>query len=149
MFVYGDVVILKIGLGGIDPEKHSIEPPSYASTAYIIVCLLFRKNLGNLRVFFGQMVYRPPPPWQKIARAPMPRGRLVASLGNGRVSPRLSPLPCWSRLLLTDSKRELLQKHNADSCVPRVSKYVSNHCCSIDPTAVLINRRHFINRNPG
>ena len=36
MFVYGDVVILKIGLGGIDPEKHSIEPPSYASTAYII-----------------------------------------------------------------------------------------------------------------
>ena len=69
-----------------------------------------------------------------------------------RVSPRLSPLPSrprWSRLLLTDSKRELLQKHNADSCVPRVSKYVSNHCCSIDPTAVLINRRHFINRNPG
>ena len=22
---------------------------------------LFRKNLGNLREFFGQMVYRPPP----------------------------------------------------------------------------------------
>ena len=33
---------------------------------------LFRKNLGNLREFFGQMVHRPPsPPWQKIARAPM------------------------------------------------------------------------------
>ena len=29
----------------------------------------FRKNLGNLREFFGQMVYRPP--WQKIARTPM------------------------------------------------------------------------------
>ena len=30
---------------------------------------LFRKNLGNLREFFGQMVHRPP--WQKIARKPM------------------------------------------------------------------------------
>ena len=31
--------------------------------------LLFRKTLGNLREFFGQIVYRPP--WQKIARTPM------------------------------------------------------------------------------
>ena len=30
---------------------------------------LFRKNLGNLKDFFGQMVYRPP--WQKISRTPM------------------------------------------------------------------------------
>ena len=30
---------------------------------------LFRKNLGNLRDFFGQMIYRPP--WQKISRTPM------------------------------------------------------------------------------
>ena len=30
---------------------------------------LFRKNLGNLREFFGQMVYRPF--WQKIARTSM------------------------------------------------------------------------------
>ena len=29
----------------------------------------FRKNLGNLKDFFGQMVYRPP--WQKISRTPM------------------------------------------------------------------------------
>ncbi len=29
----------------------------------------FRKNLGNLREFFGQMSHRPP--WQKIARTPM------------------------------------------------------------------------------
>ena len=30
---------------------------------------MFRKNLGNLREFFGQMVYRPrPPSRQKIAR---------------------------------------------------------------------------------
>ena len=31
--------------------------------------LLFRKNLGNLREFFWQIVYHPP--WQKIARTPM------------------------------------------------------------------------------
>ena len=31
---------------------------------------LFRKNLGNLREFFGQM-HGSPPPWQKIARTPM------------------------------------------------------------------------------
>ena len=30
---------------------------------------LFRKNLGNLPDFFGQMVYRPP--WQKNSRTPM------------------------------------------------------------------------------
>ena len=57
---------------------YSIEPPSYASTAYVVASfglvsfLLFRKNLGNLREFFGQIVYRPPPPpRQKIARTPM------------------------------------------------------------------------------
>ena len=46
--------------------KNRIEPPSYARTAYVccnmalISFRLFRKNLGNLRDFFGQMVYRPP-----------------------------------------------------------------------------------------
>ena len=35
----------------------------------LVSFLLFRKNLGNLREFFEQMVYRPP--WQKIARTPM------------------------------------------------------------------------------
>ena len=55
---------------------YSVEPPSYSSTAYVVASygalvsfLVFRKNLGNLREFFGQMVYRPP--WQKIARTPM------------------------------------------------------------------------------
>ena len=33
---------------------------------------LFRKNLGNLREFFGQMV--PRPPGKKIARTPMVSG---------------------------------------------------------------------------
>ena len=38
-----------------------------------LVCVrLFRKNLGNLQEFFGQMVHRPPPPpRQNIARTPM------------------------------------------------------------------------------
>ena len=38
---------------------------------------LFRKNLGNLREFFGQMVHRPP--WQKIARTPMLRPFITTS----------------------------------------------------------------------
>ena len=39
-----------------------------------LICFrLFRNNLGNLRDFFGQMGYRPPPPTplQKISRTPM------------------------------------------------------------------------------
>ena len=44
--------------------------------------LRFRKNLGNLPEFFGQMVYRPP--GKKIARTPMLRGR-------GRLSPTPAP----------------------------------------------------------
>ena len=53
--------------------KNRIEPPSYAGLCFcnmaVISFRLFRKNLGNLRDFFGQMVYRPP--WQKISRTPM------------------------------------------------------------------------------
>ena len=59
---------------GIDPEK------LYGATficQYGLCCCnmalisfrLFRKNLGNLRDFFRQMVYRLP--WQKISRTPM------------------------------------------------------------------------------
>ena len=60
-------------------NSYSIEPPSYASTAYVVASfglvsfLLFRKNVGNLREFFGQIVYPPPLPWQKIARTHMSR----------------------------------------------------------------------------
>ena len=35
----------------------------------LVSFLLFRRNLGSLREFFGQMVNRPP--WKKIARMPM------------------------------------------------------------------------------
>ena len=44
--------------------KNCIEPPSYASTAYVVASFLFNcfcKNLGNLQEFYGQMVYCPPP----------------------------------------------------------------------------------------
>ena len=37
--------------------------PTLLHRMALVSFLLFRKNLGNLREFFGQMVYRPP--WQK------------------------------------------------------------------------------------
>ena len=53
--------------------KNRIEPPSHAGLCFcnmaVISFRLFRKNLGNLRDFFGQMVYRPL--WQKNSRTPM------------------------------------------------------------------------------
>ena len=49
---------------------------------------LFRKKFGNLREFFGQMVYRPP--WQKIARTPMGGRRTrVENVG------RREKMKCW------------------------------------------------------
>ena len=49
--------------------KNCIEPPSYASRAYVVASFLFNcfcKNLGNLQEFYGQMVYCPPPPGKKL-----------------------------------------------------------------------------------
>ena len=43
--------------------------PTLLHRMALVSFLLFRKNLGNLREFFGQIVYRPP--WQKISRTPM------------------------------------------------------------------------------
>ena len=67
MFVYGDVQSYAQNWEVLTLKNcYSIEPPSYASTAYVVASfglvsfLLFRKNLGNLREFFGQIVYRPP-----------------------------------------------------------------------------------------
>ena len=51
---------------------------------------LFRKNLGNLREFFGQMVHRPP--WQKIARTPM-----IISIGNRMNASAFRDL--WARVM--------------------------------------------------
>ena len=59
---------------GIDPEKlyratFICQDGLCCCNMALISFRLFRKNLGNLRDFFGQMVYRPP--WQKIPRTPM------------------------------------------------------------------------------
>ena len=59
---------------GIDPEKpyratFICQGGLCCCNMALISFRLFRKNLGNLRNFFGQMVYRPP--WQKISRTPM------------------------------------------------------------------------------
>ena len=56
---------------------YSIEPPSYASTAYVAASygprffstLSFVKIWATCENFFGQMVYRPL--WQNISRTPM------------------------------------------------------------------------------
>ena len=59
---------------GIDPEKlyratFICQDGLCCRSMALISFRLFHKNLGNLRDFFGQMVYRPP--WQKISRTPM------------------------------------------------------------------------------
>ena len=40
--------------------------PTLLHRMALVSFLLFRKNLGNLREFFGQMVYRSPPPGKKL-----------------------------------------------------------------------------------
>ena len=56
---------------GIDPEK--LYRATFICHDGLCCCnmaltslRLFRKNLGNLRDVFGQMVYRPPPPGKKF-----------------------------------------------------------------------------------
>ena len=68
---------------GIDPEKpyratFICQDGLCCCNMTLISFRLFRKNLGNLRDFFGQMVYRPP--WQKISRTPMFTGLTPSGL---------------------------------------------------------------------
>ena len=68
-------------LAGIDSEK--LYRATFICQYGLFCCMalvsfrLFCKNLGNLQQFFGQMDYRPP--WQKIARTPMP---MLTNAGN-------------------------------------------------------------------
>ena len=55
--------------------------PTFLHRMALVSFLLFRKNLDNLREFFGQIVYRPP--WQKIARTPMRTGTRQGKPGVG------------------------------------------------------------------
>ena len=56
--------------------------PSLLHRMALVSFLRFRKNLGNLREFFGQMVYRPP--GKKIARTPMlvPYATLISKIAH-------------------------------------------------------------------
>ena len=56
--------------------------PTLLHRMALVSFLRFRKNLGNLREFFGQMVYRPP--GKKIARTPMVSVAARPSLEGGR-----------------------------------------------------------------
>ena len=63
MFVYGDVVYAQTWYS--DPEKLNratfiCQDGLCCCNMALISFRLFRKNLGNLPGFFGQMVYRPP-----------------------------------------------------------------------------------------
>ena len=66
MFVYGDVVIFKIGrywpwkTVTVSSHLHMPVRPTLLHRMALVSFLRFRKNLGNLREFFWQMVYRPP-----------------------------------------------------------------------------------------
>ena len=61
MFVYGDVVMLRIGRywpwKHVTVSSHASYGPRFFSA---VRDCMFRKHSGNLREFFGQMVYRPP-----------------------------------------------------------------------------------------
>ena len=66
MFAYGDVVMLKIErfwpwkTVTVLSHLHMPVRPTLLHRKALVSFLLFRKNLGDLRNFFGQIVYRPP-----------------------------------------------------------------------------------------
>ena len=105
MFVYGDVVMLKIGrywpwkTVTVSSHLHMPVRPTLLHRMALVSFLLFRKNLGNLREFFGQIVYRPL--WQKIARTPMsatvldPFAQLFQHCGSHARSLRLVYKDLW------------------------------------------------------
>ena len=133
MFVYGVVVYAQKKLHRYWPWKtvlylshfHMLVRPMLLHRMALVSVRLFCKNLGNLQDFFGQMVYRPP--WQKIARTPMPdpdlqiRGRgqgvvskkflgALRSKNRGR-APRAPPLDPPLLLCTEYSPKDLTKKH--------------------------------------
>ena len=71
MVVYGDIVDTQTWYWpwNLTVSSHLHMPVRPMCNTALLSFRLFRKNLGNLRDFFGQMVYRPP--WQKISHTPM------------------------------------------------------------------------------
>ena len=82
-FVYGDVVYAQIwNWPWKTVSSHLHTPVRPMLLQYGLVSFrLFCKNLGHLREFFGQMVYRPP--WQKISGTPMSYGIPSCVWGSG------------------------------------------------------------------
>ena len=74
MFVYGDVVKLKIGRHWpwktvtVSSNLHLPVRPMLLHRMALVSSRLFLKNLGNFQEFLGQMVYPPPPGAKKNAR---------------------------------------------------------------------------------
>ena len=66
MFVYGDVVMLRIGrywpwkTVTVSSHLHMPVRPMLLHCVALVSFRLFHENLGNLREFWGQMVYCPP-----------------------------------------------------------------------------------------
>ena len=64
--MHGDDVMLKIGrylpykTVTVLSHLHMLVRPTLLNRMALVSFLLLRKNLGNLREFFGQIVYRPP-----------------------------------------------------------------------------------------
>ena len=80
MLVYGDVVYAQTWYWPwktVSGRLHMPGRPMLLQYGPRFSFRLFRKNLGNLRDVFGQMVFRPP--WQKISRTPMVEFQLVTA----------------------------------------------------------------------
>ena len=71
MVVYGDIVDTQTWYWpwNLTVSSHLHMPVRPMCNTALLSFRLFRKNLGNLRDFFGQMVYRPP--CQKNSHTPM------------------------------------------------------------------------------
>ena len=92
---------------------------------------LFCKNLGNLREFFWQMVYRHRPLWQKIARMSM--------AASGFISDTVEiPFSCFvmdlSRVFRLQHSKKKTKNKRGSVCLPRRDREWSKS--SIDEKAV-------------
>ena len=112
--------------------------PTLLHRMALVSFLLFRKNLGNLREFFGQIVYRPPPhppnPGQKISRTAMNIISLPDAL-NFYISPDTKVLSHFVPLLVSCRPEHLVNSCVLCSPVAQMAQLVSNSSLSL----VLIN----------
>ena len=111
--------------------------PTLLHRMALVSFLLFRKNLGNLREFFGQIFYPPPPPLnpgQKISRTAMNIISLPDAL-NFYISPDTKVLSHFVPLLVSCRPEHLVNSCVLCSPVAQMAQLVSNSSLSL----VLIN----------